>query len=105
MEIFNAWCGEKKLVGYTYVLQEAAILFEAGFNTSMDKVICVTAPQELRISRVVARDKVSKEEVIARINNQWPQSKIVERSDYVLSNGATDMVLPRIMEIHAELML
>src|SRR5690606_22215644 len=49
-----------------YVLKEAAILFESGSYQQCDKTILITAPEDIRIQRVMERDGVSKEEVLAR---------------------------------------
>ena len=64
------WQGEQEAKGANYTLKEAALLFETGSNLTLDKIIVVTAPQEVRIKRVKARDNISKEEVLARINKQ-----------------------------------
>lgn len=53
------------------VFNEAAILFESGGYELMDHVILITAPEELRITRVMNRDNVSKMEVEARMSKQW----------------------------------
>ena len=50
-----------------YVIKEVAILFETGGNTACDKVILVTAPEEIRIERAMKRDNVSKETIVSRM--------------------------------------
>lgn len=82
-EHFKKWVSQQKS---KYVIKEAAILFESGSNAYCDVVILVTAPKEERISRVMKRDQVSREEVEARISNQWPDEKKMELSDYVIEN-------------------
>lgn len=54
---------------------EAAILFETGAYKNFDGIILVTAPDDLRIKRVMERDKCSMEEVQARMKKQWPDEK------------------------------
>lgn len=68
------------------VVKEAAILFESGTNTDCDAVITVTAPVEIRIRRVMERDKISYNSVLNRIENQWDDAKKVALSDYVIEN-------------------
>ena len=51
---FIAWCNGYS--GQCYVLKEAALIFEAGIHASLDYIILVTAPEEIRIKRVVERD-------------------------------------------------
>ncbi|MFT6850354.1 MAG: dephospho-CoA kinase [Sphingobacteriales bacterium] len=97
---FELWCVNQNS---SYVLKEAAILFEAGLNKSLDQVICVSADVESRISRVIGRDGVTKEQVLARINNQMDLSEIEKSSDFVIHNNPGDSLIPQVMEIHNKL--
>lgn len=94
---FNAWKARQKA---PYVLKEAAILFESGAYMTCDKVIVVSAPKELRIERVMARDGVSREEIQLRINNQWAEDRKVALADYVLKNDGRESLIPQVMRIH-----
>jgi dephospho-CoA kinase len=78
---FMAWVKRKKT---PYVIQEAAILFENNSYTNFDKIILVKAPKEVRLERIMARDNGSKEEILARMENQWDDSKKIPLSDYVI---------------------
>ncbi len=69
-----------------YVIKEVAILFETGGNTACDKVILVTAPEEIRIERAMKRDNVSKETIVSRMNNQLPESEKITKSDFIIHN-------------------
>lgn len=69
-----------------YILKEAAILFESGSYKQCDQVILVTAPKEVRIRRVMERDGVSHEEVLARMKNQWSDAKKRKLSDFIIEN-------------------
>ena len=71
---------------FPFVIKEAAILFETGGNKQCDKVITVVAPQELRIQRVKDRDKVTREDVLERIKNQWTDEMKISASDFVIEN-------------------
>ncbi len=75
---------------------ESAILFESGFNTYVDKVICVTAPVELCIERAMKRSGMSRAEALKRISNQMPDSLKIVKSDYVISNDGIDAITPQI---------
>jgi dephospho-CoA kinase len=75
------------------VFLESAILFESEFSFLMDRIVVVTAPLELRLERAVQRDGVSKEVVLLRMANQWPEEKIVSMSDYVISNDDKHSVI------------
>ncbi len=69
-----------------YVIKEAAILFESGSYKDCDFIITVLAPLEIRIDRVVKRDKVSREQVLNRIDNQWSDRERIEKSNYLIEN-------------------
>ena len=84
---------------------ECAILFESGFNQYVDKVICVAAPLEVRIDRVMQRDGIGRDKVLEWMGKQWPQEQVVAFSDYVIMNdgiqdvdeqlsGLLDMLYP-----------
>lgn len=98
---YKAWLDHQEKVPYT--LYEAAILFESGYYTEIDKVICVTAPEELRIRRVMERDKVTREEVINRIANQWPEEKKAEIADFLIINDGIEAIDKQVLEIHKKL--
>jgi dephospho-CoA kinase len=98
---FLQWC--KLHLDHKYILQEAAILFESGFDRLFDATILVTAPEELCISRVMARDGITKEMVSERIRNQWSQEKKLKMADYEIVNDGITMVVPQVIAIHRKL--
>jgi dephospho-CoA kinase len=69
-----------------FVIKEVAILFETGGDKACDKVILVTAPEEIRIERAMKRDNVSKETIVSRMNNQLPESEKIIKSDFIIHN-------------------
>lgn len=98
---FLHWC--EKHIDQDYIIQEAAILFESGFDRLFDATILVTAPEELCITRVMARDRITKEMVSDRIRNQWAQDKKLKMADYEIINDEISMVIPQVITIHLEL--
>lgn len=78
------------------VFNEAAILFETGAYKLMDANILVTAPLELKIKRVMLRDKITKEQVIERMSKQWTDEQKVPLADYVLVNDDVQPLLTQI---------
>jgi dephospho-CoA kinase len=86
-----------------YIIFESAILFESDFYKDFDKIITVAAPQELRIQRVMARDGISRQEVIDRIKNQWSDEEKIKRADFVVYNDEERLVVPQILSIHRKL--
>lgn len=87
-----------------YSLKEAALLYESGSYKKLDYTILVTAPQELRIARVMKRDKVSREEVLNRIQKQMPEEEKLKFADFVIHNDERQPLLPQIINIHHTLL-
>lgn len=87
-----------------YVVQENAILFESGSYKKFDVLITVTAPKQLRVSRVVVRDKVSKEQVLERMNNQLPDKEKMEKSDFVIKNIDLAQTKKQVLNIHQKIL-
>lgn len=98
---FNAWCEKQNA---PYVLKEAALLFESGSWKNLDGVVCVTAPEELRIQRVMQRNGFTREQVIARINNQWPEAEKTKRAQYVIENDGNHSLIEQVLAIHQTLL-
>jgi dephospho-CoA kinase len=94
---FSAWVDRQKS---RYIIKEAAILFESGADRGVDKVIAVTAPNEIRVDRVMQRDGVSESEVQRRMSNQMNPNELIERSDFVIVNDNRRLIVPQILEIH-----
>jgi dephospho-CoA kinase len=95
---FNDWCNNYQ--DKSYILKEAAILFESGIYKNLDKTILVTAPESIRINRVIKRDGSTKEEVLNRMKNQWPTEKITPLADFIIHNIDKELLLPEILKIH-----
>lgn len=83
----------------SFVMKEAAILFETGIYKSLDKNILVSAPEETRIERVIKRDNTTREQVISRMKNQWSEEKKMELADFVIDNSGSELVIPQVLEI------
>ncbi len=84
-----------------YIIKEAALLFEAGTYVGLDYIIGVTAPVELRIARVMARDQVSREEVLSRMQHQLDDTEKMQRCDFVIDNNEASLVIPEVLAFHA----
>ena len=97
---FVSWAEKQKVA---YVLQESAILFENNLNDFYDKIIVVTADDELRIKRTISRNGMERDQVIERMKNQQPQSVKASHADYVIKNNGSDLVIPRVIEIDKNL--
>ena len=99
-EEFNNWCKEQTS---PYVIKEAAILFESNSHLGLDVVICVLAPLELRMKRLLKRDNYSEMEIKKRIENQISQGEKEKLSDYIIVNDEKNLLLPQIIKIHEKL--
>jgi dephospho-CoA kinase len=83
-----------------YVIKEAALLFEAGAAAHLDYVIGVYAPQHIRIKRVMDRDKVTREQVLARMNRQINEEIKMKLCDFVLVNDEQQLLIPQVLRLH-----
>lgn len=101
MSDFVQWAQNQQHANY--VLMESAILFETGLYKEFDKIISVTAPENLRIKRIINRDKLSKDEIKRRIENQYNDEERLALSDYVIKNDEDELVIPQILKIHNEI--
>ncbi len=93
---FVSWSKNQKS---ELVIKEAAILFESGANKGLDGVICISAPLQKRIERVMKRDNCSEQEVLDRIANQMLQEEKVQLSDFIIVNDEKEKLLPQIISI------
>lgn len=99
-EDFKRWVEEQSSA---YILKEAALLFEAGSNTALDKIIVVSAPENLRISRVLNRDKHRTEKQIKDIiHNQLEEKEKLKRADYIITNDECQLLIPQVLKLHAQ---
>jgi dephospho-CoA kinase len=98
-EDFKRWVEEH--ADHVYVLKEAALLFESGSYLTLDKVILVTAPEPMRIKRVLARDKHRTEADIKNIiRNQLPEEEKEMKADCIIRNDEHELILPQVLELH-----
>ena len=97
---FEEW---SKRQNTSIVFNEAAILFETGRYKDFDYPILVTAPEELRIQRVVKRDNTTIEEVKKRMENQWKDDKKKELASFIVNNDNQTLVTLQIEQILRDL--
>lgn len=73
---------------------ESAILFESGFDRRIrfDRVVCVSAPRDVRIQRIMLRDNITTEKATEWIDTQMAQEEVERRSHFVIVNdGKSDI--------------
>ena len=100
-EHFENWL--KQHSSQKYILKEAAILFESGSYKLVDKIITVVAPLELKINRTMERDKITREQVEQRINNQLSDNDKIKRSHFLIHNDEQQLLIPQILKIHHQI--
>ena len=83
-----------------YCIKEAAILFESGSYKDCDITILISAPKAIRLKRVVARDGVSEEDVLSRMDNQWSDKKKKALADIVIENIDLNTVNKEVLKVH-----
>lgn len=95
---FESWCGNK--AGHSYVVHEAAILFESGADRGMDVCITVMAPAEIRLERILQRSGITREIAAQVMENQMPEEEKADRSQHIIWNDNLHLVIPQVLHIH-----
>ena len=94
---FNLWCTTQK---GPYIIKEAAILFESKSNIGLDKVILVSSPKELKLSRVLKRDQTDEKSVLERMDAQWKDSEKRLLADYEIRNDEKKSLIEQVNFLH-----
>lgn len=93
---FINWCGNQNS---DIIIKEAAILFESGSNNILDKIICVSAKEDIRIKRVMSRDKCDKNHVLSIMSKQMTQKEKEKLSDFIIINDDKKLLMPQIIDV------
>jgi dephospho-CoA kinase len=98
---YNRWVSRQ--IGARYVLKEAALLFEANTAGLLDEIIVVTAPEEVRISRVLKRDPHrTVEQLRGIVEKQMPEDEKRKRANHIIVNDETQLVIPQVLRLHEQ---
>ncbi len=98
------WHDEQAARGCPYTLKEAALLIESGSHRFLDALIVVTAPEAVRIRRVMERDGLGEDAVRARMLHQMPEADKVALADFVLVNDGQRPLIPQVWRTHRALL-
>lgn len=102
-EDYATWAADQAALGHAYILKEAALLFESGAYKTLDKIIALVAPREVRIARVLQRDPQRNIADVERIiAQQLPESELLTRADYVIYNDGTQLLIPQVLALHQQ---
>ena len=86
------------------VIYDVPLLYEAGIDARVDKVVVVTADRDTQITRLKKRNGLTRTEAIRRIRSQWPLRKKASAADYVLDGTTTrPRLLPQVKSLYREL--
>ena len=94
---FASWVQTR--VGTSYVIEEAALLFETGAWKEFDYNILIDATVETRIERIISRDGISRADVLARMASQMDPGKGRELADIIIHNDINDFVIPQVLKV------
>ena len=97
---------DKWMLGLTtpYAIKEAALIFESGSAKHLDHVIGVSSPAPLRIQRIMQRDKITKEQVLQRMDGQMDEDKKMRLCDFIIINDEQQLVIPQVLKLHDKLL-
>jgi dephospho-CoA kinase len=87
-----------------YVIREAALLFETGVYKLLDRTIVVSAPEEVRVRRVMNRDHRSEAQVRAIIRKQLSEEEKKALADDIIYNDDSILVIPQVLALHHRLL-
>lgn len=102
LEEFGHWLEENHEA--PLIFKEAAIMFESGSDRHLDLVVGVTAPESLRIKRVIKRDGKSEQAVREIMKRQLPQDEMARRCHEILVNDEQTPLLPQILALVGKLL-
>lgn len=97
---FNAWANRQES---PLVIEESAILIESNAYKTMDKIMVVTAPLNVRIERTMKRDNLTQQQVQAKIDNQLNNNELLQFADFVIDTNS-DFITPQVVEIVKKLL-
>ena len=89
-EVFDDFINWKSRLNNDFVIYESALVFESGSYKLNDYNILVISDINKRIERVTKRDNVKKDDVLLKMNNQWPDQKKIPLADYVFENSSVN---------------
>ncbi len=97
---FSEWViNEKSKI----VFNENAILFESGGFKLMNTVVTVVAPENVKIKRIIDRDKATGQQIINRMKQQWDDERKTEMSEFVIYNDNFSLIIPQVISLLNEL--
>jgi dephospho-CoA kinase len=100
----QAWHKEQCKAGAKYTVKEAALLIESGSYRDLDTLVLVTAPQNVRIERVMQRDGHDERAVLHRIKSQMTDAEMRPFAQYFIDNSGKKPLIAQVMQLHEDLL-
>ena len=97
---FNHWLVKQK---GSYVIKESAIIFESKIESTFDKIILVKSSENTRIKRIMERDNKNKNLILSIIKNQYSNTFLSKKADYIINNDSNDLLIPQIIKLHEKI--
>ena len=97
---FEQW---SKLKKEEIIFNESALLFETGSYKRFDKIILITAPEEVKVNRLIKRDQLIREEIVKRFQAQLDDTIKKQKADNIIDNNDKELLIPQINKILNEL--
>ncbi|MDN3595140.1 dephospho-CoA kinase [Zunongwangia endophytica] len=94
---FKEWIARQS---YPYIIYEAAILFEKGSQKNFDFTVLVSAPKEIRIKRLLERDNSNREDIEARMDNQWDDAAKRRIADFEIINEEIEHSKKQVVQLN-----
>jgi len=98
---FSKWVAKQNA---PYVLKESAILFESDGYKQCDLIILVTVPKKIRVKRLLLRDNTTKDKIMAIMDNQLPDTELIERSDFIIVNDTIKGTKSQVDKVHTQIL-
>ena len=75
---------------YDIFVVDAALIYESGADTHMDYIIVITAFLKVRMERALQRETLTRDEILKRMDLQWPEEEKIALADFVIHNDSTE---------------
>lgn len=86
--------------GKQTIIMDIPLLFESDLTWMVDRTIVVTVEEDVQLSRLMKRNKMTEEEAASRISSQLPLREKVEKADAVIdNNGSVEDTLKQVEEL------
>lgn len=99
---YNEWL--RLYLEHKYTIHEAAVIFENHLEHHYDLIINVSAPENVRMDRVMCRDRITTEQFQERAKNQWADEEKNKKADLIIINDGDQFLIPQVMKIHQHIL-